>query len=344
LGARVSPSNFIQTSPGVNFLPNKQTDSIYSGFVQYELPIVRDKLTLTMGTKLEHNNFSGFDYQPSVRLLWMPTPHQSFWAAVTRAVRTPSRLDQDVVFDIFDEFYTPPPSGTGPPPSPIPVYFQIEGDPNLKAEQLIGYEAGYRTEINSNLYVDFTTFYNNYSDLQGYGPIGLSEPELGNPPTPYIFFLLPYANVIEGHTIGTEIAPNWRITHWWQVRGSYSFLHMSLRDKAGFTDTGSLLSSYLGSSPSSLVDFQSLFNLPKHFELDETYRYTSALPAASVGSYSTADVRLGWHVEFGESEGLDFSVVGQNLLQPYHLEFGGVDPPPTVGIKRTIYGKITWRR
>ena len=73
--------------------------------MQYELPIVRDKLTLTAGTKLEHNNFSGFDYQPSVRLLWTPTTHQSFWAAVTRAVRTPSRLDQDVQFDIFDEYY-----------------------------------------------------------------------------------------------------------------------------------------------------------------------------------------------------------------------------------------------
>ena len=184
LGARVSPSNFIQTSQGVNFLPNKQVDSIYSGFVQYELPIMRDKLTLTAGTKLEHNNFSGFDYQPSVRLLWTPTPRQSFWAAVTRAVRTPSRLDQDVQFDIFVEFFTPPPSGTGPPPAPIPVYFQIVGDPKLKAEQLIGYEAGYRTQINPSLYVDFTTFYNTYGDLQGYGPIVLpsrSRP----PPTPY---------------------------------------------------------------------------------------------------------------------------------------------------------------
>ncbi len=246
--------------------------------MQYELPIVRDKLTLTAGTKLEHNNFSGFDYQPSVRLLWMPTPRQSFWAAVTRAVRTPSRLDQDVQFDIFDEFYTPSPGAT-----PIPLYFQIEGDPKLKAEQLIGYEAGYRTQINRNVYVDFTAFYNSYSDLQGYGPIGLAEPELGNPPTPYLFFLLPYANVIEGHTVGTEIAPNWKITHWWQVRGSYSFLHMSLRDKPGFTDVGSLLSSYMGSSPSSLVGFQSLFNLPKHFELDETFRYSSSASCARRG-------------------------------------------------------------
>jgi iron complex outermembrane receptor protein len=328
LGARVSPSNFIPTSQGVNFLPNKQVDSIYSGFVQYELPIVKDKLTLTAGTKLEHNNFSGFDYQPSVRLLWMPTDRQSFWAAVTRAVRTPSRLDTDVQFDIFDEYYTG-----------IPLFFQIEGDPKLKAEQLIGYEAGYRTQINSRLYLDFTAFYNFYTNLQGYGPIGLAESELGTPPSPYLFFLLPYANVIQGHTVGAEIAPNWKIKSWWQVRGSYSFLHMSLRDKPGFTDTGSLLGSYLGSSPSHLASFQSLLNLPKHFEFDQTYRYSDALPAQGVGAYSTADARLGWHL----GEGLDFSVVGENLLRPSHTEFGG-DPGPLVGIKRSVYGKITWKR
>ena len=85
--------------------------------------------------------------------------------------------------------------------------------------------------------------------------------------------------------------------------------------------------------------FQSLFNLPKHFEFDQTYRYSGVLPEYSVPSYSTADVRLGWH--FGE--GLDFSVVGQNLLQPSHVEFGG-DPGPLVGIKRAVYGKVIWRR
>jgi iron complex outermembrane receptor protein len=326
LGARVSPSNFIPTSAGVNFLPNKQTDSIYSGFVQYELPIVRDRVTLTAGTKLEHNNFSGFDYQPSVRLLWTPTNHQSLWGAVTRAVRTPSRVDQDVQFAIFVTD-TPPP----------PIYFQIVGNPKLKAEQLIGYEAGYRTQASRNVYVDFTAFYNNYNDLQSYGALSLAEAD--TPPPLRLLIVLPYVNGVEGHTVGTEIAPNWKITHWWQVRGSYSFLHMSLRDKQGFTDTGGLLSSYMGSSPSSIVGFQSHFNLPKHFELDQTYRYSSALPAQAVGAYSTADVRLGWHV----GEGLDFSVVGQNLLQPHHYEFGG-DAGPLVGIKRSIYGKITWRK
>ena len=330
LGARVSPSNFIQTAPGVNFLPSKQTDSIYSGFLQYEFPIVHDKLTLTAGTKLEHNNFSGFEYEPSVRLLWTPTEHQSIWAAVTRAVRTPSRQDQDVVFDIFAGNFN-----LGTPPSPVPVYFEIQGNPKAKAEQLIGYEVGYRTQVNSNVYLDFTAFYNTYNDLQGYGPAVVSQ----DSPTAPVFFILPYANIIEGHTAGVEIAPDWKITHWWQLRGSYSYLDMALKDKPGFTDVGNLLANYMGSSPRHVLGFQSLINLPEHFELDMTYRYMSGLPQYNVSAYSTADVRLGWH----RGEGLDLSVIGQNLLQPSHNEFGG-DAGPLVGIKRSIYGKVTWRR
>ena len=330
LGARVSPSNFIQTTPGINFLPNTQTDSVYSGFLQYELPIVRDKLTLTAGTKLEHNNFSGFEYEPSLRLLWSPTEHQSFWAAVTRAVRTPSRQDQDVSFDIFAGYL-----GVGTPPVPTPVYFEVLGNPKANAEQLIGYEVGYRTQVNSSIYLDFTAFYNHYTGLQGYGP---PFPTQASPSAP-VFFVLPYANIIQGPTVGAEIAPEWKITRRWQVRGSYSYLDMALKDKSGFTDVGNLLSSYEGSSPRHVVSFQSLFNLPKHFELDATYRYSSRLPEYGVGAYSTADLRLGWHL----GEGMEFSVVGQNLLSPYHTEFGG-DPGPLVGIKRSAFAKLTWRR
>jgi len=325
LGARVSPSRFIQTNPGINFTPNDQTDSIYSGFLQYELPIVRDKLTLTAGSKIEHNNFSGWEYEPSVRLLWSLSQSQSIWAAVTRAVRTPSRQDEDVSFAILALAEPTPPS----------VYFEVLGNPNAKSEQLIGYETGYRAELNKNIYVDLTAFYNNYSGLQGYGPPGVSEAS----PTAPIFFTLTYANIIKGDTLGAEIAPDWKITHWWELRASYSYLDMSLRDNQGYTDVGNLLGSYTGSSPHNVTNFQSLFNLPKHFELDATYRYSGRLPEYNVNAYSTADLRLGWH--FGE--GLDFSVVGQNLLSPYHAEFGG-DPGPLVGIKRSAFAKITWRK
>lgn len=323
----MSPSRFIQTNPGINFTPNDQTDSIYSGFLQYELPLIHDKLTLTAGSKIEHNNFSGWEYEPSVRLLWSLSQNQSIWAAVTRAVRTPSRQDQNVSFAILALAEPTPPS----------VYFEVEGNPNAKAEQLIGYEAGYRTQINKNIYLDFTAFYNNYSGLEGYGPPGVSESD--DPPPVHLFFVLPYANIIEGDTLGAEIAPDWKITRWWELRASYSYLDMSLRDNPGYTDVGNLLGSYTGSSPHNVANFQSLFNLPKHFELDATYRYSGRLPEYNVDPYSTADLRLGWH--FGE--GLEFSVVGQNLLSPYHAEFGG-DPGPLVGIMRSAFAKITWRK
>ena len=91
----LSPDTITQVYPTLDFEPHQQTDSIYSWFLQDQIPLVSDHLWLTLGSKFEHNNYSGFEVQPNVLLLWAPTAHQSLWAAVTRAVRTPSRLDQD---------------------------------------------------------------------------------------------------------------------------------------------------------------------------------------------------------------------------------------------------------
>src|SRR3984885_5174630 len=326
LGARISPDHVIQSSPSVTVLPNKHTDTIYSSFVQYELPFDNDRFTLTAGSKFERTSFSGYDYQPSVRLLWSPTAHQSAWLATTRAVRTPSRVDQDVQFNILVQA-TPAP----------PVFFEIVGNPKLKPEQLIAYEAGYRAQVNRKVYVDFAGFFNTYNDLQGYGPIGLA---IGTDPPPVdLLFVLPYANVIEGRTIGVELTPTWDVTRWWQLRGSYSLLHMDLKDKPGFTDVGNLLSTYLGSSPTHVANIQSILDLPGHLQFSQTYRYSSQLPEYSVHPYNTADARLGRAL----SEGLSYAVVGQNLLRPNHPEFGG-DPGPLVGIKRTVYASLTWTR
>ncbi len=95
-GARWSPDNITQKFATLDFAPQQQTDSIYSWFVQDQIPLVADHIWLTLGSKFEHNNYTGFELQPNVRLLWTPTAHQSAWVAVTRAVRTPSRLDEDL--------------------------------------------------------------------------------------------------------------------------------------------------------------------------------------------------------------------------------------------------------
>ncbi len=186
------------------------------------------------------------------------------------------------------------------------------------------------------------SFYNSYSRVQGYGPATINEAPLPSPPPPpssqeYIYFGLPYANVIEGHTIGAEVAPDRKVSSWWQLHATYSYLHMSLRDNPRFSDVGNLLSTYLGSSPSSVADMQSLLDLPRGFELDATYRYSGVQREYTVPSYSTADLRFGWSWR----EGVALSLVVQNLLQPSHAEFGG-DPGPSLSIKRAVYGKISW--
>jgi iron complex outermembrane recepter protein len=330
LGADVSPSNFIQTQATVNFLPNQQTDSIYSGFLQDKISIADNKLSFTVGSKFEHDSFSGFVYEPSARVLWAPSDTQSFWAAVTRAVRTPSRLDQDLALTGF--------VSAAPP---FPVFVEITGDPTYKPEQLIGYEGGYRSIVNPRFYVDLATFFNNYNGLTSLGTASLGFAQSPPPSSyPYVLVSVPWANGIEGNTDGAEISPDWKATNWWELRGSYSYLQMHLKDMPGITDATTAASDE-GSSPRHEVVIQSLFNLPKQFEFDPTYRYVSALPAQAVQQYSTMDVHFGWHFD----NQFEVSLTGEDLFRPYQVEYGvGVNGAPNVGVKRAAYMQIIWKR
>jgi iron complex outermembrane receptor protein len=334
-GGRWSADNITQKFATLDFTPQEETDSIYSWFAQDQVSIVKEKLLLTVGSKFENNNYSGFEIQPNARLLWVPTDHQSAWIAVTRAVRTPSRLDQDL--ELTDFLASPP-----------PIYLRVLGSKNFKPEQLLGTEAGYRTLLVKKLYVDTTFFYNNYTDLYGYGP-GSAIAEPTPPQTPTRFVLqLPLANATEGDTTGVEVAPDWKPADWWELKGSYSYLHLYVHDKAGVAGSSNSMvtASDNGSSPHHEVEAESLFNLPRKFEFDMTYRFVSGLPAqtstpagSSVDAYSTGDTRLGWH----PTAAFDISFVGQNLFQPQHAEFGG-DDGPLVGVRRSYYAKLTWKR
>jgi iron complex outermembrane receptor protein len=324
IGGRWSPDEIVQKFATLDFEPHNETDSIYSGFLQDQITVVPDKLALTLGSKFEHNNYSGFEIQPNVQLLWTPTPHQTFWAAFTRAVRTPSRLDQNLQLTLLLQ-----------PANPT-IYLRVVGSKNFSSEQLLGTEFGYRTLIAKKLYVDLAFFQNAYDDLYGYGQGAVFVEN--SPAPPHVVLQLPLANALKGDTTGFEIAPDWKPVEWWELKGSYSFLHLYVHDKASFTDNLNTVSDN-GSSPHHQVVIQSLFSFPKKFELDATYRYVSALPAQLVSAYGTADVRLGWQ----PVPSWELSIVGQNLLQPHHAEFGS-DVDTIVGIKRSAYAKIVWRR
>jgi iron complex outermembrane receptor protein len=324
VGARLSPSQVVQTVPTLDLIPHDFANNVYSGFVQDEIAIVPNKVSLTVGSKLEHNSFTGFEFQPSVRGLWTITPRQTFWAAVTRAVRTPSRVEEDIRLLDF---------GIA---NPL-IYLAVDGNPQLSSERLIGYEAGYRTLVTPKIYVDIAVFHNDYNDLIN---LGAPTVTLDATPTPvHLTIHLPFANGLRGNTDGFEIAPDWKPSRWWQMKATYSYLNLNLETIPGVVDGNGYLGKDEGSSPHNQITLQSRFSLPKGFEFDQTYRYVSALPAFLVGSYSTADTHLAWRA----TRQMEFSVVGENLFQPHHTEFGG-NPGPLVGIKRSVYAQITWRR
>jgi iron complex outermembrane receptor protein len=317
-GARWSPSDFSQVVATVDFEPHHQADSIYSTFVQDQIAIVRNKLWLTLGSKFEHNIFTGWENEPSVRVLWTPTAHQTFWGAVTRAVRTPSRIDENLQL-------------TGFVSSPPPIYICVCDNGKFVSETLLGYEAGYRRLVNSRFYVDFAAFHNRYNDLTSYGtPTVTLQP---TPPPFSVLLSLPFANGVMGSTNGGEISPDWKASRWLEMRASYSYVTMNLEDKPTHTKT-SYVSTYEGSSPHNEATAQMLFTLPKGLEFDTTYRYVGALPAVGVNAYQTADARLG--LRFATR--FELSLNGQNLIQPRHAEAG------SVLVERSAYAQITWRR
>jgi iron complex outermembrane receptor protein len=333
-GLRFSPSTTTQTDVTLGFSPANKTNALYSGFLQEEVRFIPNKLSVTTGIKLEHNSYTGFEYQPNGRLLFTPGSHSTVWLGVSRAVRIPDRVDDDLNDYQF---------ATN---TPVQIWAQIVGNKNLRAERLTAFELGYRTLVGKKLYFDFAGFHNAYHDLIASSALKLVPTP--TPPLPPTALLVQeqFLNGIHGNTDGGELGPEWRPTSWWQLRASYSYLHVHLGDQKGFTDTATLTTLH-GSSPSSQVMLRSLINLPHRFEFDGLVRYVGELPAQTVPRYTTADIHAGWHdvpVKFLGFQHLDFSIVGQNLLQPHHAEFG-ISPGPNVGIKRGIYAKlVVWSK
>src|SRR5579883_614647 len=320
LQARLSPSRFTQTIPTLDFEPRTKTASVYGAFLQDEIRTTDGKLSVTVGSKFERNNYTGLEIAPSVRLLVKPNSRNNFWAAVTRSVRTPARTDEDVSLTLFVQ------------PG---LYGMVIGNHNLKAEQLIGYEAGYRSVLHPKLGMDIALFHNEYNNLVDVGAGTVSSQAS---PIPHILVTLPWVNGINARTDGFEVAPDYRPIPSWRLKGSYSFVHVDAKNKPGNNDINSVLV-LEGSTPKHLAFVQSSMDLSRRFEFDQSVRYASSLPAQQVREYITADARFSWHF----TEQAELAVVGQNLLQPHHAEFGR-DLPPIVQIRRNAYVELRWQR
>jgi iron complex outermembrane recepter protein len=324
----------------VSLTPNQRSLNHFGAFLQDEIGLVnkRDelgrvdkRLRITLGSKFEHNDFTGFEIEPNARLLWTLTPNQSIWTAVSRAVRTPAlteeglRLNSQVV-----------PPGTPLNPTPLPAIVAVFGSNQFQSEDLLAYEAGYRVQATSSFSADIAGFYNNYTNLRSAEP-GAAFIE-GNPvPTDIV---LPFVaeNNMSGRTYGVEFFGDWRVAHWWRVVGSYSYLQMDIHKDANSLDPTPDLPN--GSSPRHQWYLRSSLDLAKNFDQDTTLRFVDQLPSLGIPSYYSLDAHLGWRPH----PRVEFSIGGQNLLNDKHFEFipDFINTSPTE-VKRTVYGSMTFR-
>jgi iron complex outermembrane receptor protein len=282
------------------FLPPDRDLQLASVFVQDEVELVPDHLKLTVGARIEHNDYSGFEVQPSVRLAFMPRERQIWWAAVSRAIRAPSRIDTD--------YYTPAP--------PVPVGVpHLSGGPGFEAEDLLAYELGYRVQPTERLQLSISPYYNFYDNLRSLDLMAPGSYVLGNH--------------YRGEIWGIELTSKYQLTDNWRIQGGYNYLHKNLWPDGSAGVNASVRE---GNDPRHQFSFQSILNLWHGFQLDAAGRFVDTLDNPRVDSYFSIDVRLAWHFKR-----VEFSVVGQNLYDSKHPEFG------TQEIPRSVYGRITWR-
>lgn len=314
----------LQGSEMLSFSPAGRTDDLASGFLQDEITLRPDRLWLTLGSKVEHNDYTGFEVQPNLRAVWIARPHHTLWGAVSRAVRTPSRAEDDLRLD--GQVLGPGQVSPGAPPAVVSTF----GDRGYRSEELVAWELGYRAGLSPGLFLDLATFYNVYDRLRS---ARAGQPFLEIAPTPHLVVPVRLGNELEGETYGAELAADWRISRRWRWSAAYSFLSVQLRQSGG-DDLD------LEADPRHQLFLRSSVDLAHGVALDVALRHVDELESLDVDRYTTFDLRLGWRPR----PGLELSLAGQNLLEGAHVEaVSEAIPTHPTAVERGVYGKVEWR-
>lgn len=328
LGYRNTSVDLATAPTGIWSIQNPSYDrNLFSGFAQDQFHIAPEKLSFTFGTKLEHNDFTHWEVQPSGRLAWTPQPTQTLWAAVSRAVRTPSELEGERFADW---------TITRPGASPR---IDLVGNPDVKAEQLTAFELGHRIQPNKHFSIDTALFFNRYEDLIQNITARTSITPL--PPPPKIFIEQNFQNLFDAESYGGEIVATFSPVDYWRLTAGYSFLEAQVTSAAPGAGTLSVEKS----SPVHSATLRSSLDLGREWKLDAGVRYVgeiSVIPGATsvhVSDYFEADLRLAWQPR----KWIEVAVAGQNLFDSQHTEYlsrGGFVPAE---VARSVYATVTLR-
>lgn len=331
----------LQDTYWVTWDPSAHTSGLASGFVQDEISLGKGHTRLTIGSKLEHSDLSGFNVQPSVRLARTSNNRRAAWAAISRAVRTPSRADMnsDTLAMVI------PPS---PPFSPLPIAVKAIGNPDMESEEALAYELGYRVQRGSRFSVDAATFYNVYDNARDVVP---GTPYLDPVTMQHIIVPLRISNGVEGNSYGAELSANWMVTDSWRLAlaGSRSISHLSKLDIDPITGQP-YRRRYRSQWPESIWSIRSRWDAGDNLEFDASLYYVDGFtPPDTIAEYPAdparipgslrLDLRLAWQ----PNPSLEVSLVGQNLLDDRRKETGPAVYEMATEVPRSFYGKVAWK-
>ena len=278
-GLRTTRDEFINNLNAFRLDPQRRRLWVFNAFVQDRIAL-SPEVSLILGLKGERTSFTGVELLPNVRLYWQPNDQILLWSAVSRAVRTPSRIDREL--------------------QNLPVLAAATG---FDSEKLIAFEAGYRGQPMERTSLSVSVFFSLYDDLR--------STEL----SPGAMLPIRLSNGWEGHSYGLEAWSSTQLTSWWRLNLGLATLWKQFELKPGRVDLAA--GDSLGHDPEYQLLARSHIQLAPGLQLNSGLRWIGDIEASpGIGDYVEADARLAYRI----SENLEFFVAGRNLLHRAHAE------------------------
>ena len=272
----------VDNSQALAFLPAHKSLRWSSVFVQDQIAL-SEQWQVILNARVEHNDYTGTEVMPALRLAWQPGEQQLVWAALSRAVRTPSRIDR--------EFHVP---GIAP--------HVLSGGADFRAETADVIEAGYRALYGESLSWSVTLFHARYDHLRTVEPTDAGT--------------LVIANKMEADSQGMELWGNYQIMPNWRISAGFVAQQLDFELKPDSLDPNQGTAE--GNDPQQHWRFRSQWTLLDSLQLDLLLRHVDSLPQPQVPAYTAVDINLSWQFK----QQLSLSLNGQNLFDSQHSEFG----------------------
>lgn len=305
-----------------DFTASSSRSRLWSALIQDDITLKPDEWTLTLGAKVEQFSSESPKFLPNIRALWTPQETQTFWASASKALRTPSRSDNNGVFRSL----LPPEAVFEGISMPRPAFVEVTG--KMESEELWAYEAGWKQRLGSGLTLDASVFINHYRNLRSSRydsnqsfcqPGNLPFFACFGPPVPGQYLVLPavFSNAYSGRSQGLEVWMDWQASRQHRLRGQATYLKVKLNA------IGSNASSFEteGSSPEWNRSLRWSYTPSNRQEWDLSWRKVGALPNLlfnrRVPGYSAIDLNWSWR----SSPAVQWSITGRNLLTSHHLEY-----------------------